>query len=119
MQGVPKHYGTKFDVEVSLKMFPDEVKFWLKNQYEHRFIWYTVKPVLYKRGDTYLDESGETQIYTENEPWEESETSKIIEVLDEEGNVISRSGLVYMVDPNHYLTRVLKFSWEEIENIIN
>lgn len=118
MQGIPKNYSTRFDVEVSLEMFPDKVKAWLRDQYEHRFVWYTVKPTLYKIGDTYLDENGDTQTYTENEPWEESETSKVVEMTDEEGNIISRSGLTYMVDPNHYLTRVLNFSWEEIEALL-
>lgn len=121
MQGAPKNYGTRFDVEVGLDNFPDATKQWLRDQYEHRFVWYTVKPSLYKAGDTYteiVDGEPVERIYESDEPWEESETSKVLEMTNEEGTVISRSGLQYIVDPNAYVTRVLNYTWEEIESII-
>lgn len=121
MQGPIKHYSTNHDVLVGLEVHPEITKAWLKDQYDNRFVWYTVKPSLYKAGDTYteiVDGEPVERIYESDEPWEESETSKVIEMTDEEGNVISRSGLQYIVDPNAYVTARLNFTWEEIESII-
>lgn len=121
MNGPVKHYNSHHDVLVGLEVHPEVTKAWLKDQYDNRFLWYTVKPSLYKAGDTYteiVDGEPVEKTYEIDEPWEESETSKVVEMTDEEGNVISRSGLQYIVDPNAYVTSRLNFTWEEIESII-
>ena len=48
MQGPIKYYNSHHDVLVGLEVHPEVTKAWLKDQYDNRFLWYTVKPLLYK-----------------------------------------------------------------------
>ena len=120
MVGPTKHFNTRQDLMNMLELYPEQTKQWLQDQYDNRFIWYTVKPSLYMAGDEYteiVDGEPVTMTRTEDEPWEESETSQVVEMTDEEGNVTGRSGLTYMVDPNHFVTSRL-LSWDEVVAIL-
>ena len=117
MQGKIRHYGTNHDLVEGLRIQPDDTKAWLQDQYDNREIWFTVKK-LYMAGDTYLDEENVEQTYAEDEVWEVSDTSRVSEITDEEGNVTQRYGQVFQVDPNAYVTSRLGVTWEEVATIL-
>lgn len=121
MQGVPKHINTRFDLDIMLEHFPDEAKDYLRNQLDSREKWITQKK-LYIAGETYTEMENDElveKVYESDEPWEESETSRVVEIKNEEDVVVSKYGELFMEDSNWYLSSRLGMSYEEALSIIN
>ncbi len=38
MQGFPKHIATRQDIDNLIKLYPNETRAWLKNQWDNRFV---------------------------------------------------------------------------------
>ena len=99
MQGFPKWFNTRQDVDLCLVEYPEEMKAKLREWLENRFVWVT------------------TATLPGREAGIEDATHRIIEETADSGSPVEYLQQGLQVDPNYHLFR-LGFTVEEAERII-
>jgi hypothetical protein len=105
--------NTRADVMNNLEIAPDETLAYLRQLYDNRKVWWTVKQ-LYNEGDTYLDEEGVEQTRTEDETYAEDETHRILSNEDSP----ERYAQEYITDPNWYCSKKLGLDEAEVAALL-